>query len=64
MNKLLKKETSVLMVEEDISAVVTALGNMMEKFRHYDPSSSWHTAIIDVLNGKLLATAGTASEKG
>ena len=55
---------SVLIVEEDIDAVVTALGYVMEKFGHYDPGSSWHAAIIDGLDGKLLATAGAVSRKG
>ena len=64
MNKLFKEEMSVIIVEEDIDAVVAALGNVMEKFGHYDSGSSWHPAIIDGLNGKLLATAGTVTKKG
>jgi hypothetical protein len=47
MNKLFKEKTSVLVVEEDISLMVTSLGNMMEKFGHYDPGSSGHATLID-----------------
>jgi 23S rRNA maturation-related 3'-5' exoribonuclease YhaM len=64
MNKLFKEETAVVSVEEDIYSVVTALGYVMEKFGHYDPGSSWHAAIIDGLDGKLLGTAGAVSKKG
>ena len=47
MNKLLKEEISVLIIEEDLGSMVTSLGNVMEKFGHYDPGSSWHAALID-----------------
>ena len=64
MNKLLKEKMSVLVVEEDISSMVTALGNVVEKFGHYDPGSSWHAATIDDRDGKFRATAGTVGKKG
>jgi hypothetical protein len=47
MNKLFKEEISVLIIEEDLGSMVTSLGNVMEKFGHYDPGSSWHAALID-----------------
>jgi hypothetical protein len=47
MNKLLKEEISVLIIEEDLGSMVTSLGNVMENFGHYDPGSSWHAALID-----------------
>jgi hypothetical protein len=53
MNKLFKEEKPILIVEEDISSMVTPLGNVMEKFGHYDPGSSWHAALIDGRGGKL-----------
>jgi hypothetical protein len=39
MNKLLKEEISVLIIEEDLGSMVTSLRNVMEKFAHYDQVS-------------------------
>lgn len=55
---------SVFVVEEDISSMVTALGNVVEKFGHYDPGGSWHAATIDGREGKFRSTAGAVGKKG
>lgn len=53
MDKLFNEETSIFVVKEDNGAVVSALGNMMKKFGHYNPGSSWHTGIFGKKDGKL-----------
>ena len=53
MSKLLEEKTTIFVIKEDVGAMISALGNVMNEFGHYDPSSSWHRAVIDSGGRKL-----------